>query len=126
MTLVQRFMTNSYTVVRTLRGKYVKGFYEPGPTQTIQVSGSLQPTNARELKLPEEGNRLKQFWKFFTDQPVLVNSMATLADSDKVMVNGESYRAMALTTWQGTDLDYFVTILWREPEQSSDGKGSGM
>jgi hypothetical protein len=42
-----------------------------------------------------------------------------------VIINGEEFRAMALTTWQGTDLDYFMTVLWRSPEQDSDGVGSG-
>lgn len=124
MTLVQRFMTGEYTVRRASKGSYTnKGRYTPGPTEEILVYGSLQPSSARELKLPEEGNRLKQYWKFYTDKQIAVNSPATLADSDLVTVNGESYRAMALTTWQHVDLDYFMTVLWREPQQATDGIG---
>ena len=122
MTLVARFMTGEYEVQRPKRGAYVRGRYVRGEVETIKVSGSLQPTNARELKLPEEGNRLKQFFKFFTDEPVLVGSTATLAEPDTVVVNGETYRAMSLLTWAGTDLDYFATVLWREPEQEG-GRG---
>lgn len=125
MTLAQRFATGEYTVVRPKKGTYVKGRYVPGPKETITVSGSLQPTNARELKLPEEGNRLKQFFKFFTDEPVLVGSTATLAAPDTVVVDGETYRAMALTTWKGTDLDYFACVIWRDPQQADDGTGAG-
>lgn len=117
MTLVARFLTGEYVVTRSTKGTYVKGRYVPGPTQEITVAGSLQPTNARELKLVEEGNRLRQYWKFYTDEPIVVIDTKSLADSDRVTVNGESYRAMALTTWAGTNLDYFVTVLWREPEQ---------
>jgi hypothetical protein len=125
MTLIQRFLTGDYTVVRSSRGDYVKGRYVAGPKETLFVCGSLQPSNARELKLPEEGNRLKQFWKFFTDAPILVNSMATLANSDVVVVNGEEYRAMSSIIWQNVDLEYFMTVLWREPSQSNDGRGAG-
>ena len=124
MSLIGRFLTGEYTVFRSKPGTYVKGRYVPGAKSKIKVSGSLQPTNARELKLPEEGTRFKQFWKFYTDEPVLLVSARTLADSDYVEINGEQYRAMSLTTWQGTDLDYFMTILWREPQQADDGKGA--
>lgn len=117
-------MTGEYTVKRMKRGTYVRGRYVPGPVEEIKISGSLQPSSARELKLPEEGNRLKQYYKLYSDQPVLVNSMATLADSDIVEIDGEEYRAMALTTWKHTDLDYFVTVVWREPQQKDDGRGA--
>jgi hypothetical protein len=125
MSLIDHFLTGDYKVKRSKRGTYIKGRYVAGPEEELEVSGSLQPTNARQLKLSEEGNRLRQYWKFYSDQPILVNSMATLSKGDRVIVNGEEYRAMALTTWAGTSLDYFMTILWREPEQKSDGKGSG-
>lgn len=124
MSLVGRFLTGEYTVIRSQSGTYVRGRYVAGPTEEIKVDGSLQPSNARELKLPEEGNRLRQYWKLYSDEPVLVNSMATLAKGDKVVINGELYRAMALTSWQDVDLPYHMTVLWREPEQASDGKGS--
>lgn len=124
MSLIQRFMTGEYTVMRSGPGQYVKGRYRRGEIETITVMGSLQPTTARELKLPEEGNRLRQYWQFFTDKPVVTDNTATLARGDQVVINGETYRAMSLTSWQGTDLDHYITVLWREPEQASDGKGA--
>lgn len=124
MTLISRFLTNDYVVLRSEPASYVKGRYVAGKKRKLIVSGSMQPTSARELKLPEEGNRLRQFWKFYTDEPILVNSMRSLADSDHVIINGDSYRAFSLTRYEGTDLDYHMTILWREPEQESDGKES--
>lgn len=123
MSLVARFLTGDYTVIRSDRGTYVKGRWIPGPKRKIKICGSLQPTSARELKLPEEANRLKQYYKFYTDEPILLGSTATFADGDYIEVNGESFRAVSLTSWQNTDLDYFVTVIWREPQQSTDGKG---
>lgn len=125
MTLIDRFLTGDYTVKRTASGHYVKGRFYAGPVEEIQVCGSLQPTNARELKLPEEGNRLKQYWKFYTDKPIFTDSMRRLATGDKITVNGDEYRAMSVNRWEGTQLDYFMTIIWREPEQPSDGKEAG-
>lgn len=125
MSLIGRFLTGTYTVKRAAPGTYVKGRYvASGKPTVIKVRGSMQPTSARALKLPEEGNRLKQFWKFYTDKPLKLNSMRTLADSDYVEINGEQYRAMERTQYHGTNLDYFMTILWREPEQVTDGEGA--
>lgn len=102
-----------------MQGEYQGGFYVPGPTQTIQVRGSLQPTNARELKLPEEGNRLRQYFKFYSDQPLIAIDTKTLADSDRIQINGESYRVMSVEIWQGVyvPLPYYMSILYREAEQ---------
>jgi hypothetical protein len=124
MTLIQRFLTNRYTVIRKGPASYVRGNYVPGKSTILKVWGSMQPTSARELKLPEEGNRLRQYWKFYTDEPILLNSAKTLSDSDHVIINGDSYRAISRIQWEGTNLDYFMTILWREPEQATDGKGA--
>lgn len=124
MSLVERFMTGDYKVRRRKRGTYVKGRYVLGPEEEITVGGSLQPTNARELKLPEEGNRLKQYFKFYTDEIILLDSEKTLATGDKIYIDGDEYRAMSREPWRGTDLDYYMTIVWREPGQKSDGKES--
>ncbi len=119
MSLIDRFMTDTYSVTRNTSGTYDKGFYVPGPKECIQVEGSMQPTNARELKLPEEGNRLKQYWKFYTDKPILTNNTRTLANSDIVVVNGDTYKVMSVEPWQGlgVDLPHYLSILYREPEQ---------
>lgn len=124
MTLVGRFLTGEYKVTRYGAGGYSMGRYVKGCKEEITVAGSMQPTTGRNLKMPEEGNRLRQYFKFYTDEKILINSMATLSNGDEVEIDGDKFRAMDATPWVGTDLDYFMTILWREPEQASDGKGS--
>jgi hypothetical protein len=119
VSLIEHFLTGSYQVTRHKGGVYSNGFYVPGPEETICMQGSLQPTNARELKLPEEGNRLRQFWRFYSDQPLLVNNTRSLADSDIVTIDKETYKVMSVEKWQGiaVDLPYYKAILYREPEQ---------
>lgn len=117
MTLIDHFMTGEYDVTRSSKGTYVRGQYQPGPVETIRVSGSLQPLSPREIKFPEEGNRLKQYFRFYTDAPIVVTDTKTLADSDRIQINGESYRVVSTEIWQNTDLDYFKSIVGREPEQ---------
>lgn len=118
MTLVERFLTGTYEVTRSKNGSYEMGRYVPGADETIQMNGSLQPTNARELKIPEEGARLKQFWKFYTDKAVLTIGTKSLSKADVIKVNGETYKVWSVEIWQGTvDLPYFMSILYREPQQ---------
>ena|ERR1051325_12214126 len=117
MTLISRFMTNTYVVTRRGPGTYVHGIYEPGTEETIEVLGSLQPLSPRELKLPEEGTRLKQYFKFYTDQPILPVNTKTLAGSDLVTVDGETFKVMSVESWAGTTFPYFLSILSRESTQ---------
>lgn len=119
MTLIDRFLSTTYTITRNGPSEYKGGFYVPGIQQTITMEGSLQPTNARELKMPEEGNRLKQYWKFYSDQPLLTNDTKSLANSDIVQIDGDTYKVMSSEKWQGIgfDLPYYKAILYREPEQ---------
>lgn len=124
MSLVERFLTNVYQVQRMGKGSYpasAKGEYVPGTVETITIRGSLQPTNARELKLPEEGNRLRQYWALYSDAPLFTDSPRTLAKSDVVTIDGDTYRVMSVETWKGfaVDLPHFKSILYREPEQES-------
>lgn len=117
MTIVQRFFTDTLVVKRPKSGKYVKGRYVPGPLEEVTIRGSRQPTNARELKLPEEGNRLRQYWKFYTDAPLTTGNTRSVSPPDQVTINGESYRVMSVEAWNNFDLEYFKSILYRDPDQ---------
>lgn len=117
MTLIQRFTTNSYKLERMRAGTYINGFYQPGCLEELQIMGSLQPLNPRELKQPEEGDRLKQHWKLYSDKPLFPDNTRSLAKSDVVTLNGDTYRVMSSEIWQGhLDLPYYKSILMREPE----------
>jgi hypothetical protein len=118
MTLIDRFLTDTYTVTRSTSGQYKGGFYVPGPNQTLKVEGSLQPTNARELKMPEEGDRLRQYWKFYADTSLSTANTVSLAHPDIVTINGDTYKVISVETWQGigVDLPYYKHIMYREPE----------
>ena len=117
MSLIDRFITNCYKVERMRAGTYVDGFYVPGCLEEIEIMGSLQPMNARELKQPEEADRLRQWFKFYSDKPVFTDNVRTLAKSDVVTINGDRYRVMSSEIWQGhLDLPYYMAIMYREPE----------
>ena len=116
MSLIQRFLTGTYEVKRRGPGSYVDGFYQNGDLETVQMQGSLQPTNARELKLTEEGARLKQYFKMYSDQPLLTIGARALSKADVVVINGDTFKVMSVETWAGVDLPYYMAIIYREPE----------
>lgn len=120
MSLIDRFLTNTYEVKRSRPGTYSGGFYQDGGFDTIQVRGSLQPlTGGREIKMPEEGNRLKQYYKFYTDAPLLLDNTRSLAGADIITVNGDTFKVLGTEQWQGlkVDLPHYKSMLVREPEQ---------
>ena len=110
-------LTGTYTVKRAGAGYYRKGTYVPGAQETVELTGSLQPTNARELKLQSEGGRLRQYFKFYTDEPLLTINTKELAMADVVEINGETYKVMSAEPWAGTDIPHYKSILYREPGQ---------
>ena len=118
MTIIERFLSGTYAVRRSTGGQYVEGVYQPGPIEELHVRGSLQPLSPRELKLVQEGARLKQFWKFFTDVPIGVVGTRTLAQSDVITINGDTYKVYSVEIWQGFGMSYYKSILWREPENT--------
>lgn len=115
--MIGRFMTGTYTVSRKAAGYYKDGYYQHGPDEVVTVTGSLQPTNARELKLTSDGGRLRQYWKFYSDQPLVTINTKTLAGADVVTINGDKFKVMSVESWQHVDLPYYKSILYREPEQ---------
>lgn len=116
MSLIPHFATGTYQVTRKGQGTYQDGFYIAGADETISMRGSLQPTTARELKIQEEGNRLRQYFNFFTDSPLVVTDTKTLSDSDRVTIDCDTFKVMSTEPWRGVDLPYYLSVLCREPE----------
>jgi hypothetical protein len=117
MSLIQSLSTGTYQVTRKGPGIYQDGFYIAGPDETICVEGSLQPTTAQELKLEEEGTRLKSYYYFFTDVPILAINTKSLSDSDRVTIDGEKYKVLGVAPWKTPFLAHYMSTLVREPEQ---------
>jgi hypothetical protein len=116
---IERFLSDTYEVRRSRGGSYVDGFFKAEEDDVLKVRGSMQPTNARELKLSEEGTRLREYFKFYTDIQVLPINSKTLARSDTITINNETYKVMSQTIWQGLrfGMNYYMSVLYREPTQ---------
>ena len=95
MSLIDSFVTGTYTVSRSGEGYYREGIWQPGAVETLEVKGSLQPLTAREIKVAvPEGERLKQTYKFYSDKPLNVIGTQKLKTSDKVEINGETFKVI--------------------------------
>lgn len=117
MTLISDLSTGSYVVTRKARGTYQDGYYIAGSDETVTIGGSMQPTTAQELKIEEEGVRLRQYYKFFSDQPILAVNTVCLNDADHVFVDSKRYRVLGVEHWRGLSLSHYMSTLVLEPEQ---------
>lgn len=123
MSLVERFLSGTYTVTRNRGVKYIEGFPQDQGEETIKVRGSMQPMSAREMKFLEEGVRLKQAWNFYSDAPLLAVGTRRLARADTVKILDdtrgvtETYKVISTESWHGFGLEYYKSVLAREPEQ---------
>lgn len=117
MSLIGHFITGIYEVTRPGQGTYQNGMYLSGQDETFTLEGSLQPSSAAELKIMEEGTRLKQYYVFYTDEPLLLINTKTLSGSDRVTIDGASYKVLSIEPWKGVSLPHYKSILTREPEQ---------
>lgn len=121
--LLSKFITGDYTVRRFGEGFYDRGIYQKGEEETISMKGSLQPVTAREIKQSTDGERLTYDFKFYSFEPLLTINTTTLNQSDKVVINDETFRVMGFEEWSnqvgfgGVDLPHFKTKLLREPQQ---------
>lgn len=65
--------TNSFTIRREAKGRYVEGVFYPGAETSIPGKGSVQPISGKErLSLPE-GDRDKDHRELFTAQCIKMN-----------------------------------------------------
>lgn len=119
MSLIESFLTNTYTVRRSSGATVVNGRWEESGFTTVVVKGSLQPLNAREIKMLPEGFRLKQMYKLYSDASIATINTASQAGADKVTIDGETFKVISVEDWKGTkvDLPHFKSILQREPQQ---------
>ena len=114
--MIGRFLTGEYEVKRSGQGFYKDGTYHHGPAETIKIRGSMQPHSPREAKMPSEGARLKQYWFFYTDAPLVPIGTKNLERADVIEVNGETYKVMSQEIWQDVGIPYYKSIIYREPE----------
>ena len=122
--LVPSFFSGNYTITRSKSGTFDRGRYVPGPKETIQVKGSLQPIGGRDIKMLEEGERIRDHYTFYSDAAISVIDTTTQAEADVVTINGETYRVVSVEEWENQpgfagriDLPHFKSILKREPQQ---------
>jgi hypothetical protein len=116
--MIESFATGSYSVVRAIAdGEYVEGVYQPPLTQTISVSGSLQPLSPKESLLLPETERNKESFSFFSDAELFPASESGLRPADIVLVDSIKFLVRSVSRWQGVDLPYFKSLLQRVNEQ---------
>ncbi len=72
------------------------GFFVKGQTSNISIRGSLQPMNFKELMTLPEGNRDKEWLKFYTTTELFTDQTSPFRSSDVITVNCRKYKVMQI------------------------------
>lgn len=120
---IGKFKTGSYSVSRHASGSYVDGRYVAGVLETLTVEGSMQPLSGRNIEMVEEGERITDYFTFWSDKRLSLASTVTLGRSDVITINNETYKCVGTriflnkTNYSGIKLPHYETTLKREPQQ---------
>ncbi len=86
------------TLRRFADGTYVDGFYTEDQTPVdTTIIASVQPMGYKEKMLLPEGDRVKQWIKIYTVEPV--RTQEGDARADRLVVDGKEYDVQQVTDW---------------------------
>lgn len=105
------------TVTREQPGQYVDGVWQPGTSATLTVNASVQPTTPDEMQMLPEGERDRQAFTLYSDTELLVSNDNTQQPSDRVQIDGATYKASARAPWQNSIIPHHRTVVVKENEQ---------
>lgn len=92
------------TVQRIGAGAHINGVWVPGAVTEVQVRGSLQPINARELALLPEGERARGRWKLYTDDLLRTADPTAATEADRVLWEGRTLTVVQVRSYAHTGL----------------------
>ena len=120
---VIKHMTGSYNITRMNAGSYVDGRYVPGTTETLSLKGSMQPIGGRDIEMVEEGERITDYYTFWSLERLSLANTVSLGRADVITINNETYKVVGTRIWinntgfSGMKLPHYQTTLKREPQQ---------
>lgn len=101
--MIKRLGGKYYTVTRpNTDGSYseIDGVFQPGPTKTLSILGSLQPMSPEDLVSVPEGDRTTERFRFYSQVPLKNLDAPALRLGDMVDVDGVNYRVETVEHWQ--------------------------
>lgn len=108
------------TVLRSMPGQWVDGYWEEGGTIEAIVVGNIQPLKGSELLALPESDRTKESIKVYTVETLRTVEEVGQTEADIVVWNGKKFQATKTMTYQMGVLDHTKTICFRLPETPND------
>ena len=108
---------SAFTVTRKT-GAWVQGDFET-TSETLQMNGSIQPVNSKDLQQVPEGDRVVGLIKIYTVDPLYVTHEDTTVSgedgllSDEVTWKGEQYKILNIPN-DFSDFGYYKSIAARK------------
>lgn len=113
LSLINRFKKDVVTVKRKAAGSYIEGVFTDGEETEIEITGSIQPLNGKELLVLSEGNRVKDTIKIYTDSELRTDKSSTCV-ADLIEYNNKIWQVMNVfdysTTIAGTTLTHYKAL----------------
>lgn len=100
-TLTQYSSNQGVAVVtrQTGPGSYSGGLYVPATTETVSINMSIQPFKGAEILALPEGERVKSYYKTYSEAPLFAANPTTKQQADTINFQGNQYVVMAEGQW---------------------------
>ena len=107
-------------VVRRPAGDYNQnGIYEQKAAETIVVSASVQPLNAKDSEqftlAGIEGNRTARLIKVYTDVPLLFETENNETVADHILWAGKRWKVILCEPWQSNVISHYKSYAVEVP-----------
>lgn len=111
--MIRRLRGKNYTVTRVNADgeiSEVDGSFVPGETISLQILGSVQPIQARDLVTIPEGDRVRERFRFYSLHRLLNDRVSKLRKGDDIAINCEAFRVESVQHWPNYSMAIVVRV----------------
>jgi hypothetical protein len=99
-TVIDRFMTGTYTVTRMAADSYVDGLKVDGSTSTFTIRAGVQPATSQEIQMLPEGARTEETLTVYTSTALKTGGEGAATERDRISIDGGVWDVKAVQTWR--------------------------
>jgi hypothetical protein len=93
--------------------RVVNGRIMPGSTTQLEVTAAVQPLRGMEIMMFPETDRVRQSYKVYSTDPLLIGSVKGKTKSDVVTYQDNAFEVVSVERWVLDDFVYYKSIMRR-------------
>lgn len=109
--LIESFLTGTYTVTRRERGTFYNGVVVPGDVTNFEIDAAVTPASGADLQRLPEGRQQIETRIVYTKTKLEIGTVGSPYESDRVAIDGKSWEVQHVEAWQQGDGSYFRCIV---------------